>query len=252
MSYNLYSHHHISHFLRTYTEMDEIIITRLYNYINMQELTCKIFWNPIFSKWNRANLKNIKQIEILEVLKENRDKGQNVGICKIVMEEDQPLSHIKFSKYYEILEIIEKNNCEYTCMVRVSTPPYFLKFLELMDLDIIWQCPIIMNKDYMSFKCIGSASSLDKVIKLFKLMGTITQISYNDAVYNQKNNRMLSSLTQKELVVLQIAMESGYYEYPRKINGTELARKIKSSKSTVIEHLRKAENKVMISALKRD
>jgi len=121
-----------------------------------------------------------------------------------------------------------------------------------MDLDIIWQGPIIMNKDYMSFKCIGSASSLDKVIKLFKLMGTITQISYNDAVYNPKNNRMLSSLTQKELAVLQIAMESGYYEYPRKINGTELARKIKSSKSTVIEHLRKAENKVMISALKRD
>lgn len=217
----------------------------------MQELTCKIYWNSIFSKFNRVNLRNIKEIEILEVLKENLEKGENLGICKIVMEEDQPLNHIKFSKYYEILEIIEKNYCEYTCMVKVSSPPYFSKFLELMDLEIIWQGPIIMNKDYMTFKCIGSTSSLDKVIRLFKLMGNITQISYSDATYNNKNNKIISDLTFKEKEVLLMAIESGYYEYPRKINGTELARKINSTKSTVIEHLRKAENKVMISAVNK-
>jgi predicted DNA binding protein len=46
-------------------------------------------------------------------------------------------------------------------------------------------------------------------------------------------------LTQKEEEVLLTAIHNGYYEYPRKINATELAKIIKTSKSTVIEHLEK-------------
>jgi len=76
-----------------------------------------------------------------------------------------------------------------------------------------------------------------------------------------KNNAKITQLrmlnkkldfTQKEEEeeeVLLTAIHNGYYEYPRKINATELADKIKTSKSTVIEHLRKAENKVMLSAI---
>lgn len=212
----------------------------------MQKLICKIVWNGVFLKLAKINFKNVKQIEILDVLKENLSKGENTGICKIIMEKDQPLSNLKFSKYYEILEIIEKKDCEYTCMVRVSAPPYFSKFLELMEMEIIWQCPIIMNKDSMTYTVAGSISNLQKVLNLTKLMGTITRISYSEAEYN---NKMLSDLTLKEQEILLLAIKSGYYEYPRKISGTELAHKVKTSKSTVIEHLRKAENKIMISAV---
>lgn len=212
----------------------------------MQKLTCKIVWNGVFSKLAKINLKNVKQIEILDVLKENLSKGENMGICRIIMEKDQPLSNLKFSKYYEILEIIERNNCEYICMVKVSAPPYFSKFLELMEMEIIWQCPIIMDKDSMTYTVAGSISNLQRVLNLTKLMGTITRISYSEAEYN---NKMLSDLTLKEQEILLLAIKSGYYEYPRKISGTELARKVKASKSTVIEHLRKAENKVMISVV---
>jgi len=216
----------------------------------MEKLTCKVLWNTIFSRLVQVNFKNIKQIEILEVLKEDLNKGENLGICKIVLEEGQPLNQIKFSRYYEILELIEKHNSEYTCMVKVSTPPYFSRFLELMELEIIWQSPIIMNSESMTFNCLGSHPSLEKVLNLVKLMGTITRISYSDAGYISPNNKMLSDLTLKEEEVLMLAIENGYYEYPRRINGTELARKIKVSKSTVIEQLRKAENKVMISAFR--
>ncbi len=216
----------------------------------MQKLTCKVRWNTIFSKLAQVNFKNINKIEILEVLKEDLNKKENLGICKIVLEEGRPLNQLKFSKYYEILEVIEKNNSEYTCMVKVSTPPYFSRFLELMELEIIWQSPIIMNRESMTFNCLGSPSSLEKVLNLVKLMGTITQISYSDTGYINPNNKMLSDLTLKEHEVLMMAIESGYYEYPRRINGTELARKFKVSKSTVIEQLRRAENKVMISSFK--
>jgi len=38
---------------------------------------------------------------------------------------------------------------------------------------------------------------------------------------------------------------SGYYKFPRKMIATELAENLGYSKSTLIEYLRKAENKVM-------
>ncbi|HOI41174.1 MAG TPA: hypothetical protein PL168_10620, partial [Methanobacterium sp.] len=173
----------------------------------MQKLTCKIIWNSVFSRFIKVKFRNISQIEILEVLKENLDKGENIGVCKIVMDEDKSINQLKLSKYYEIMEVIEKNDDEYICMVKVSTPPYFSKFLELMELEIIWQGPIIMNTDFMTFNCLGSSSSLKRVLNLFKIMGTITQISFNDAEYD--NHKILFDLTQKEEEVLLTAIHNG-------------------------------------------
>jgi len=55
------------------------------------------------------------------------------------------------------------------------------------------------------------------------------------------------SFHKKERLVLNTAISSGYYEYPRKISATELAEKLSYSKSTTIEYLRKAENKIIIT-----
>ena len=41
----------------------------------------------------------------------------------------------------------------------------------------------------------------------------------------------------------------GYYRYPREIDTKELAKRIGISRTTLIEHLRKAENRVMEKVL---
>jgi predicted DNA binding protein len=51
--------------------------------------------------------------------------------------------------------------------------------------------------------------------------------------------------TEQERIVLVADIGSGYYEYPRRTSATELAGMPGYSKSTLIEYLRKAENKVM-------
>jgi predicted DNA binding protein len=58
-------------------------------------------------------------------------------------------------------------------------------------------------------------------------------------------------LTEKQRNAIELAVSTGYYEYPRKIDVQSLAKKSKLSFSTFQEHLRKAENKLIPFAVKR-
>lgn len=52
-------------------------------------------------------------------------------------------------------------------------------------------------------------------------------------------------LSPRQREVFQLAQNRGYYEYPRKVTAQELADEMDITKSTLIEHLRKAEQKLM-------
>ena len=58
-------------------------------------------------------------------------------------------------------------------------------------------------------------------------------------------NSPISTLTERQREILVEAHERGYYDVPRRINSEELANKLKIDKSTVVEHLRKAENRLV-------
>lgn len=59
---------------------------------------------------------------------------------------------------------------------------------------------------------------------------------------------MFSGLTDRQLDALRIALDGGYYQQPRGSSIEELARRTDVARSTFEEHLRKAENKVLLNA----
>ncbi len=52
-------------------------------------------------------------------------------------------------------------------------------------------------------------------------------------------------LTMKQREAMIAAYDHGYYDYPKKITGDELAKRVNISKGTLMEHLRKAEGRLL-------
>lgn len=61
-----------------------------------------------------------------------------------------------------------------------------------------------------------------------------------------------ATLSSRQAEVVRAALEAGYYEWPREVDATELAAELDIAHSTLLEHLRKAERKLIEDALSRD
>lgn len=56
-------------------------------------------------------------------------------------------------------------------------------------------------------------------------------------------------LTERQYEVIEHALDAGYFEWPREITSEELAEEMEISRTTLLEHLRKAESKLLSDAL---
>ncbi|MGZ0746946.1 helix-turn-helix domain-containing protein [Haloparvum sp. AD34] len=61
-------------------------------------------------------------------------------------------------------------------------------------------------------------------------------------------SQLFDEITDRQLAALQLALESGYYNQPRKTSLRDLAEQTAVARSTYEEHLRKAENKLLTNA----
>ena len=81
--------------------------------------------------------------------------------------------------------------------------------------------------------------NLSNLFNELKLLVNVKMLSLSPSKFNTLN------LSSQQSLVLQLAFENGYYDFPRKVKAEELAQFLKLKPSTVNEHIRKAENKVM-------
>ncbi|MEM4781990.1 MAG: helix-turn-helix domain-containing protein [Halalkalicoccus sp.] len=63
--------------------------------------------------------------------------------------------------------------------------------------------------------------------------------------YASESRYIRSRLTARQLEVIETAIEMGYYEVPRRANHEDIATRLDCAASTVNEHLRKAEARVL-------
>lgn len=117
------------------------------------------------------------------------------------------------------------------------------------DPKVIRLSPIIIN--YKEKKHIWHLGSFDKkpLMRIFQLakkkLGAKLIKLKQEKIDNISVTSAMPNLTKQQRKAFEIAMNNGYYSYPKKIDLESLAKIMKVSYSTYQEHLRKAEAKVI-------
>jgi predicted DNA binding protein len=89
-------------------------------------------------------------------------------------------------------------------------------------------------------------SDLQNIITRFREIGEVTLSSLTEV--GEESPR----LTGRQREVIQAALDAGYFEWPREITSDELAEQLDVTRATCLEHLRKAEAKLIKDALADD
>lgn len=124
------------------------------------------------------------------------------------------------------------------------------------DHNCLYQSPTIYRQGWEHYTVIAfdgedvrellkSLRSDREIELLSKTSSSETQIPHSMLA---PANQLFEEITDRQLAALQLALESGYYEQPRKTSLRDLAEQTAVARSTYEEHLRKAENKLLTNA----
>jgi predicted DNA binding protein len=213
----------------------------------MRKLILELELNEMLRNAQKPLFEKLQSIELLETLKKDYEEGKKIGLMVLTLKEDIPINEAKLPPNIEILNILKSDGNKHTCVVSVQDPEDIKNLLRTLDLNLIWTSPIVISEEKIVYSCIGDQENLKKFIDIIKKYGEIKSMRFQKAAYEEHD--ILSVLTDKQRDIVVTAERHGYFQYPRKINSEELAQKIGLSKATTIEHIRKAEARIMTNII---
>jgi len=108
--------------------------------------------------------------------------------------------------------------------------------------------PVIWHPDGWEEFCVAAMNRAD-IEELIKIATKVYKLKLLEFKQKKITNlgfvTILPEITLKQKKAIELAMENGYYEYPRKIELEKLAKMSKIALSTYAVHLRKAEKKLL-------
>ncbi len=162
-------------------------------------------------------------------------------VCNITLKDGMSLEGIK-SDFITNLLVIMNEGRNYTCLMKGTISKEISKFISQFDLKL--EYPILFDGITYQFGVVGSSEELSNIIKTAKEMGWKFEI-LSIQEYDPLAINAFSNLTTKQKEILLHAYNNGYFDHPRKINASQLAKKIGIHKTTFLEHLHKAEKRLI-------
>jgi hypothetical protein len=196
---------------------------------------------------------NSEKVEVLEALRCFKCDTQGLAIiCRIRLKDRKItiqdlligkglLTNIELlykEKDGSLVVFIEGRSC-------VPKPPKDIKQPKML----MTRPPDFLDVDRMKVEMIGKEDEIKKLVHYankwgdnsFKILG-LTSI-------DAKGESLLSKLTSRQRQILLTGYALGYYDVPRRISSDDLSRHLNVDKSTIVEHLRKAERKLIGSII---
>jgi hypothetical protein len=213
----------------------------------MRKVTVEIKLNPEMRKAGAPVLDNVESLRVLEVLKIDFNRGIKAFVAELEFKDGHGIEDFREQKGMEVLNVLKSEGNKYTCIIKGHVPMEFRKMMKKFDLDLIWDAPILMSNERLVFSAIGDQDNIKKFLDAIKLIGDVENISFKKGTF--KEHDLMSCLTEKQREIVIEAMKTGYYDYPKKINSEKLSQRIGISKATLLEHLRKAEGRLLKNLL---
>lgn len=142
------------------------------------------------------------------------------------------------------LQLLDQNEGLFTCLMKFGPMSSFYRALGLkLDTGYIMP-PLEVEGGRVRMTFVGSSS---EVARFFTALGKLKVhhrvVSISD--YRLSPHSPLNTLTDKQLRVVRVAYQQGYYDRPRRISSEGLARKLGLSSSTLVNHRLKAERRLL-------
>lgn len=193
----------------------------------------------------------VECVEGKAILKVDLEKGVKIAVCDF--------NDMNLPEEWKILDILKETENVYTCLLKTHYASPGLKAKQLLDekdyasfralfeSDVILDLPFILSKEKTVVTFSADYKYMRKLLENINLMGDMKSISIQPAAFAEHS--VLSCLTERQKEVITAAEKSGYYDVPRKTSTKELSKKLGISRATTIEHLRKAEQRIISSIL---
>lgn len=124
-------------------------------------------------------------------------------------------------------QVLQSRPIEVIC--RIKAKGHIIYFVA-MDHNLIIEFPIVIKDNYGFFKMIGDRQAIGRFLD----DSAIQQIGFSIlSIGKYEQEQFKLNLTSRQLQIFKRAKEEGYYEIPRRITLTELARKENISKATL-------------------
>jgi hypothetical protein len=192
----------------------------------------------------RPILDRLSSYEVLEQLKYDRENGTCVDLIQGRLREGLSIDEVEWFGHMELLSVIKTEGDTHTCLVKYYEPPSSEEVDADFDMDLIYTTPNLISEERFVMSAIGADRDLARFMEgVRKHVGEVTRMSLTRAAYQRRD--ILTVLTDRQREVLTAANQYGYYEYPRRVSSEKLADRVGISKPVLLQHLRKAEGRIM-------
>ena len=193
-----------------------------------------------------GSFQKIKSLDFLHFLRQDREEFAVISRIEFKDDSSKIEDMLAGGLMVEAQILEQENNRTYTVFLKGG--PSLSSILDYLGIGGYLFPPLKISGRKLTLSFLGSERQVGEFIKKITTLGIrhkvvlLTEASFSP-------DSPLSMLTEKQRDVLIAAYKLGYYDIPRRINSEKLAKKLNIGGSTLGEHLRKAERRLLINIL---
>lgn len=197
----------------------------------------------VLPKKYRPFLDMVEYVEGVHILRIDPARGVKMVIVNMKLRPGHRMDELSGIANVKVLDILKQADDLYTVLVKAEGDRRFRNLAKLFPLDVSYELPFRYDSEKIVLSFVAGQRAIGLVLRAFRLFGKVLDVRIQRAIVSDTDPVAILTERQKEAMVA--ARRLGYYDIPRKADTTRVARELRLSKSTTLEHLRKAEKRLI-------